>query len=171
MKPEIIRTRVIQVLAYPQLDGGQTPLVLISAVHMGASVLRLVELAGMDELTQKDIRIGDEIEIQVHGREKPCIVKVLIQNRNGSEVLRTAYMDRFQIAMLWEAVHRGAGSLYSGASPDVDFLEEEGLLMCEGRKPHMSKFHYRVTALGRAVLETARWKQPQDCSPQKGSPS
>ena len=55
--------------------------------------------------------------------------------------------------ILLHTMHRAAGGLYCGSSPEMDSLVERGLMEYAGRKSFVPDPYYRITLKGFEVLQ------------------
>ena len=67
--------------------GVVTPVAEVEAVNIEGVVVERATLHNFDEIERKDIRIGDSVIIIRSGDVIPKIIKVLIERRNGTEVI------------------------------------------------------------------------------------
>ena len=62
-----------------------TPVAELDAVGIGGVTVRNASLHNMDEITRKDIRIGDTVIVERAGDVIPYVVKVMTEKRTGRE--------------------------------------------------------------------------------------
>ncbi len=67
--------------------GVVTPVAEVEAVNIEGVVVERATLHNFDEIERKDIRIGDSVIIIRSGDVIPKIIKVLVERRNGTEVI------------------------------------------------------------------------------------
>ena len=64
-------------------------------------------------------------------------------------------LNREQFEILDHTVHRAAGGLYCGDSPDMQELVKAGFMQSAGRKSFVPDEHFRITGKGREALRLA----------------
>jgi DNA ligase (NAD+) len=67
--------------------GVVTPVAEVEAVNIEGVVVERATLHNFDEIERKDIRIGDSVIIIRSGDVIPKIIKVLVERRNGTEIM------------------------------------------------------------------------------------
>lgn len=84
-KPRQSTTRILDI--HPQVGrtGTLTPVASLEPVQLAGVTVRNASLHNMDEIQRKDIRIGDTIVIERAGDVIPYVVRVLAEERDGSE--------------------------------------------------------------------------------------
>lgn len=65
--------------------GKLTPVAILEPVHIGGVEVRRASLHNQSEIEKKDVRIGDTIMVERAGDVIPHVVKVIKEDRNGSE--------------------------------------------------------------------------------------
>ncbi|MFH1479560.1 MAG: NAD-dependent DNA ligase LigA [Candidatus Omnitrophota bacterium] len=65
--------------------GTLTPVAILKPVELSGSVVSRATLHNQDEISRKDIRIGDRVMIEKAGEIIPQVVEVVISKRKGSE--------------------------------------------------------------------------------------
>ncbi len=68
-------------------SGVLTPTAELEPVHIGGSVVSRATLHNIDNIKNKDIRIGDTVVIQKAGEIIPEVVKAITEKRKGNEVV------------------------------------------------------------------------------------
>ncbi|MCY4487411.1 MAG: NAD-dependent DNA ligase LigA [Deltaproteobacteria bacterium] len=84
-KPRQSTTRILDI--HPQVGrtGTLTPVAHLDPVQLAGVTVRNASLHNMDEIERKDIRIGDTIVIERAGDVIPYVVRVVEEERDGSE--------------------------------------------------------------------------------------
>jgi DNA ligase (NAD+) len=67
--------------------GSVTPVAALTPVSIGGTVISRATLHNMDEITRKDIRIGDTVIVERAGDVIPAVSSVVTDDRNGSEIV------------------------------------------------------------------------------------
>ena len=84
-KPRRSTTRILDIQAQVGRTGTLTPVASLEPVQLAGVTVRNASLHNMDEIERKDIRIGDAIVIERAGDVIPYVVRVLAEERDGSE--------------------------------------------------------------------------------------
>ena len=84
-KPRQSTTRILDIQPQVGRTGTLTPVASLEPVQLAGVTVRNASLHNMDEIERKDIRIGDTIVIERAGDVIPYVVRVLAEERNGSE--------------------------------------------------------------------------------------
>ncbi len=79
-------TRVKDIILQVGRTGVVTPVAIVEPTEIEGAVVERATLHNFDEIERMDIRIGDKVIILRSGDVIPKIVKVLVHERNGSEV-------------------------------------------------------------------------------------
>lgn len=78
-------TRILNIEPQVGRTGVLTPVAELEPVGIGGVTVRNASLHNMDEITRKDIRIGDTIVVERAGDVIPYVVKVITEKRTGHE--------------------------------------------------------------------------------------
>ena len=85
--PAVQATTVIETVEFQVgRTGAVTPVALLAPVEIAGAVVRRATLHNQDEISRKDLRIGDTVLVQRAGDVIPEIVKAIPARRNGSEL-------------------------------------------------------------------------------------
>jgi DNA ligase (NAD+) len=84
-KPRQATTRIVRIAASVGRTGVLTPVAELEPVAVGGVTVRNVSLHNMDEVVRKDIRVGDTVLLERAGDVIPYVVRVLQEERTGSE--------------------------------------------------------------------------------------
>lgn len=79
-------TKIKDIIIQVGRSGVMTPVAIVEPTNIEGVVIERATLHNFDEIERKDIRIGDSVIILRSGDVIPKIVKVLINERDGSEV-------------------------------------------------------------------------------------
>jgi len=83
--PEEQITRVLDIDVNVGRTGALTPLARFEPVEVAGTTVSKATLHNEDEMRRKDIRIGDRVVIRKAGEIIPEVVRVLVEERDGSE--------------------------------------------------------------------------------------
>ncbi len=84
-KPRQSTTRIVDIQPQVGRTGTLTPVASLEPVQLAGVTVRNASLHNMDEIERKDIRVGDTIVIERAGDVIPYVVRVLAEQRDGSE--------------------------------------------------------------------------------------
>ncbi|MDD4836932.1 MAG: NAD-dependent DNA ligase LigA, partial [Dethiosulfovibrio sp.] len=83
--PEEKATRLVDINISVGRTGALTPVAILDPVNLAGSVVRRASLHNQDEISAKDVRIGDTVVVRKAGEIIPEIVSVDLSHRTGSE--------------------------------------------------------------------------------------
>jgi DNA ligase (NAD+) len=78
-------TRIIEIVCQVGRTGVITPVANLEPVELAGSVIRRATLHNQEEITRKDIRVGDMVFIEKAGDVIPEVVKPILEKRTGKE--------------------------------------------------------------------------------------
>jgi len=84
-EPEQARTRLLDITVQVGRSGVLTPVAELEPVFVAGSTVSRATLHNEEEIARKDLRIGDWVLVEKAGDVIPAVVKVLTEERNGSE--------------------------------------------------------------------------------------
>jgi DNA ligase (NAD+) len=84
-EPEQARTRLLDITVQVGRSGVLTPVAELEPVFVAGSTVARATLHNEEEIARKDLRIGDWVLVEKAGDVIPAVVKVLTEERNGSE--------------------------------------------------------------------------------------
>jgi len=84
-EPEQVETRLLDILIQVGRTGVLTPVAALEPVTVSGSRVARATLHNEEEITRKDIRIGDTVVIEKAGEVIPAVVRARTDLRNGSE--------------------------------------------------------------------------------------
>ncbi len=83
--PELAKTRVLDIEVNVGRTGVLTPVAILEPVRLSGTIVKRATLHNLDEIRQKDVRIGDVVLVEKAGEIIPQIVKVIKEERTGTE--------------------------------------------------------------------------------------
>ncbi|MHC4252506.1 MAG: NAD-dependent DNA ligase LigA [Planctomycetota bacterium] len=83
--PEQARTRVVDIHVQVGKTGVLTPVAKLEPVQVSGTTVQSASLHNQDEVERKGVRIGDRVLIEKAGEIIPQVVKVLAEERTGTE--------------------------------------------------------------------------------------
>lgn len=84
-EPEQARTRLLDITVQVGRSGVLTPVAELEPVFVAGSTVARATLHNEEEIARKDLRIGDWVLVEKAGDVIPAVVKVLTEERDGSE--------------------------------------------------------------------------------------
>jgi DNA ligase (NAD+) len=84
-EPEQARTRLLDITVQVGRSGVLTPVAELEPVFVAGSTVSRATLHNEEEIARKDLRIGDCVLVEKAGDVIPAVVKVLTEERDGSE--------------------------------------------------------------------------------------
>lgn len=84
-EPEQAKTRLLDITVQVGRSGVLTPVAELEPVFVAGSTVARATLHNEEEIARKGLRIGDRILVEKAGDVIPAVVKVLIEERDGSE--------------------------------------------------------------------------------------
>jgi DNA ligase (NAD+) len=84
-EPEQARTRLLDITVQVGRSGVLTPVAELEPVFVAGSTVSRATLHNEEEIARKALRIGDWVLVEKAGDVIPAVVKVLTEERNGSE--------------------------------------------------------------------------------------
>ncbi|HEY2387844.1 MAG TPA: NAD-dependent DNA ligase LigA [Candidatus Binatia bacterium] len=82
-KAQQATTRVLAIEPSVGRLGTVTPVAVLEPVAVGGVTVRNASLHNMDEITRKDVRVGDTVLLERAGDVIPYVVRVLLEHRKG----------------------------------------------------------------------------------------
>ena len=84
-EPEQARTRLLDITVQVGRSGVLTPVAELEPIFVAGSTVSRATLHNEEEIARKDLRIGDRVLVEKAGDVIPAVVKVLTEERDGSE--------------------------------------------------------------------------------------
>ena len=78
---EIARTRLREIVVQVGKSGALTPVAEMDPVHLAGTVVKRATLHNFDDLAQKDLRVGDLVEVQKAGEIIPQVLRFVPEER------------------------------------------------------------------------------------------
>lgn len=83
--PRQVRTRINDIILQVGRTGVITPVAVLEAADLSGVTVSRATLHNWDEIGRKDIRIGDRVIVERAGDVIPAVVRVLMEERDGTE--------------------------------------------------------------------------------------
>ena len=84
--PERAVTRLLDITVQVGRTGVLTPVAELEPVQLAGTVVKRATLHNQDEISRKDVRIGDWVEVEKAGEIIPAVLAVRTEKRAGTEV-------------------------------------------------------------------------------------
>ena len=107
-EPEQARTRLLDITVQVGRSGVLTPVAELEPVFVAGSTVARATLHNEEEIARKDLRIGDWVLVEKAGDVIPAVVKVLTEERDGSE---KEFRMPIQCPVCGSAVSRAEGEV------------------------------------------------------------
>jgi DNA ligase (NAD+) len=78
---EISRTRLVDIQVQVGKSGALTPVAVLEPTRLAGTVVKRASLHNFEELTRKDLRIGDLVEVQKAGEIIPQVIRAIPEER------------------------------------------------------------------------------------------
>lgn len=78
---ETARTRLLEILVQVGKSGALTPVAVLEPTHLAGTTVKRATLHNFEELTRKDLRIGDLVEVQKAGEIIPQVLRPILDYR------------------------------------------------------------------------------------------
>ncbi len=85
-QPEQAVTKIKNIIIQVGRTGALTPVAELEPVHLSGTIVSRATLHNEEEIIRKDIKIGDKVIIQKAGEIIPQVIRVLKEERNGTEI-------------------------------------------------------------------------------------
>ena len=143
---EQVETKIITIDIQVGRTGVLTPVARLAPVSVGGVTVSNASLHNEDEITRKDIKIGDRVVVQRAGDVIPQVVRVLVDARNGAEQSfnfpdHCPVCNAATIRHEGEALHRCSGGLNCAAQ------------LNEGLKHFVARDAFDIEGLGTRQIQ------------------
>lgn len=78
---ETARTRLLDILVQVGKSGALTPVAALEPARLAGTIVKRASLHNFEELTRKDLRIGDLVEVQKAGEIIPQVIRSILESR------------------------------------------------------------------------------------------
>ncbi len=138
-------TKICDIIVQVGRTGALTPVAILDPVRISGSVVQRATLHNEDEITRKDIRIGDTVLIQKAGEIIPEVVKVIKEKRTGKE---KEFVMPVQCPVCGAKVFRSEGEVVSRCNSLTCTAQVK-----EGIRHFASRNAMDIEGLGPAIID------------------
>jgi len=78
---ETARTRLLDILVQVGKSGALTPVASLEPARLAGTIVKRASLHNFEELTRKDLRVGDLVEVQKAGEIIPQVIRPILESR------------------------------------------------------------------------------------------
>ncbi|MDC0093191.1 NAD-dependent DNA ligase LigA [Alphaproteobacteria bacterium] len=144
---EIVDTIILDILTQVGRTGALTPVGKLKPIKVGGALVSNVSLHNEDEISRKDIRIGDTVRIQRAGDVIPQVIEVVKEKRPNTSIVydppqNCPSCNSLTVKPINEAVRRCLSSVNCPAQA------------IEKLKHFVSKNAFNIEGLGDKLIET-----------------
>jgi DNA ligase (NAD+) len=84
---QVVSTKLLDIGVNVGRTGVLTPYAILSPVEIGGVVVKKATLHNFDYITEKDIRISDQVRVKRAGEVIPYVIDPILENRSGKEAV------------------------------------------------------------------------------------
>ena len=146
LPPEIVETKILNIETQVGRTGALTPVGKLEPIKVGGVIVSNVSLHNEDEISRKDIRIGDTIKLQRAGDVIPKVIGVNLEKRSSNS-------KKYSPPEICPSCKS-----YTVKSPDEAIRRCTGGVICpaqsvEKLKHFVSKNAFNIDGLGDKLIE------------------